>query len=569
MKFRTLLASGNGIILSFLIIISIILYSSISSLIDSAKWVDHTHEVIGTTRLIAKSMVDMETGQRGFMLTGTDNFLEPFEAGKKQFTEFIEQGKSLVSDNPPQVERFSNIEKLQKEWLKNAGQFEIDLKRRVDTGELPPVALKNILEGKTIEGGTPPAGTKAGKDIMDEIRIVLEKIEGIESSLMNKRIESNNSTAQFALSVSSFGTIFTVLLGIGILILLIKKLMGQLGEEPRELQDISQNVANGNLKVEFSNTVKESDGTLAHSFFNMVSNLKNLLINISSHSNTTASKSAELSVNMEEVKGLTENMNSQTESIATAATQASENMTSIAASTEEMSTSVASVAAAIDEMTATSNEISRNCQVESDIAQKAEEQATNTNDIMKKLEVSAKEIGKVLDVIKDIADQTNLLALNATIEAASAGDAGKGFSVVASEVKELARQTSQAVDQIGNQIASMRENTSISVQAITDISGIIEEVNSISQTIVSAVEEQSATINEIASNVNTVSNTSANVAESVHQSATGLTEISNTITEFTSATSHITLKVSESEQSIIELSSIAEELKGSVNKFSI
>ncbi len=569
MKFRTLLASGNGIILMSLIIISIILYASISSLIGATKMVEHTYEVIGTTRLIAKSLVDMETGQRGFMLTGTDNFLEPFDAGKKDFTRLIEKGKSLVSDNQPQVARFEKVEALKNEWLKSAGQYEIDLKRRVDSGELPPVALKNILEGKTIEGGAPPKGAKAGKDIMDEIRIILEKIEGIENDLMIIRAEQNNSTAQFALSVSSFGTLFTVLLGIGILLLLVKKLMGQLGEEPRELQNISQNVADGNLKVEFSNSVKESDGTLAHSFFNMVSNLKTLLLNITSHSTTTASKSAELSVNMEEVKSLTENMNSQTESISAAATQASDNMSSIAASTEEMSTSVASVAAAIDQMTATSNEISRNCQVESDIAQKAEEQATNTNGIMKKLEVSANEIGKVLDVIKDIADQTNLLALNATIEAASAGDAGKGFSVVASEVKELARQTSQAVDQIGNQISSIRDNTSKSVQAITDISGIIEEVNSISQTIVSAVEEQSATINEIASNVNTVSNTSAEVAQSIHQSATGISEISSTMTEFTNTTSNISIKVNDSEQSIIELSSIAEELKGSVSQFSI
>ncbi len=120
---------------------------------------------------------------------------------------------------------------------------------------------------------------------------------------------------------------------------------------------------------------------------------------------------------------------------------------------------------------------------------------------MDKLGAAAKSIGKVVEVINDIADQTNLLALNATIEVASAGEAGKRFAVVANEVKELAKQTAQATQEIQKQVEDMQTNTESAIKAIDSVSKVIEEVNEISQTIVSAVEEQSATVNEISRNV--------------------------------------------------------------------
>ena len=127
-------------------------------------------------------------------------------------------------------------------------------------------------------------------------------------------------------------------------------------------------------------------------------------------------------------------------------------------------------------MSSSLNEVSKNCQKESQIAANANNQAKSTRDLMERLGVSSKEIGKVIEVINDIADQTNLLALNATIEAASAGEAGKGFAVVANEVKELAKQTAQATDQIGRQIEEMQNNTGNAVAAIEDITKIIEEI---------------------------------------------------------------------------------------------
>jgi methyl-accepting chemotaxis protein len=134
---------------------------------------------------------------------------------------------------------------------------------------------------------------------------------------------------------------------------------------------------------------------------------------------------------------------------------------------------------------------------------------------MAKLGQSSAEIGEVVKVITSIAQQTNLLALNATIEAARAGEAGKGFAVVATEVKELAKETAKATEGISRKIELMQANTSGAIETISEIGGIIAQINDISSTIASAVEEQAVTTNEIARNVAEAVRGSAQVTENI------------------------------------------------------
>ncbi len=193
----------------------------------------------------------------------------------------------------------------------------------------------------------------------------------------------------------------------------------------------------------------------------------------------------------------------------------------VSAASEQVSNNVQTVATGTEEMSASIREIASNASEAAKIANHAVSVAKNTNEIVSKLGVSSSEIGKVVKVINSIAEQTNLLALNATIEAARAGEAGKGFAVVANEVKELAKETARATEEIGQKISAIQHDTDGAIKAIGEIGGIIDKVNDISNTIASAVEEQTATTNEMSRNVAEAAKGSNEIAENIASVALG------------------------------------------------
>jgi methyl-accepting chemotaxis protein len=189
----------------------------------------------------------------------------------------------------------------------------------------------------------------------------------------------------------------------------------------------------------------------------------------------------------------------------------------VTAASDEASANVQSVASAAEEMSGSVTEIGRQVQESSRIAAEAVSQARKTDARITELSSAASRIGDVVKMITAIAEQTNLLALNATIEAARAGEAGRGFAVVASEVKALASQTAKATDEIGTQIAAMQTATQDSVGAIKEIGGTIGRIAEIATTIAAAVEEQGAATQEISRNV--------------HQAAQGTAQVATNITD--------------------------------------
>lgn len=170
-------------------------------------------------------------------------------------------------------------------------------------------------------------------------------------------------------------------------------------------------------------------------------------------------------------------------------------------SSGEATSNVETVASATEELTASVQEISGQLSRGLGLVNGATQDANSVNGKVKSLAEAAQQIGQVIGIISDIAEQTNLLALNATIEAARAGEAGKGFAVVASEVKSLAEQTGKATEEISQQITTIQVSTE---EAVVDIGGIassMSEIDTFMSSIASAVEEQSAATQEIASNV--------------------------------------------------------------------
>jgi methyl-accepting chemotaxis protein len=209
---------------------------------------------------------------------------------------------------------------------------------------------------------------------------------------------------------------------------------------------------------------------------------------------------------------------SSDESVRTVSEQTSARLLSLGESLETLTTQLTlqasdtsegaqTAAAAVEEMSASVQEIANSATQAVTVAREAVTAAGTASDRVAQLDLSSQEIGVVVKLITSIAEQTNLLALNATIEAARAGEAGKGFAVVASEVKELARETADATQRITQMIGTLQEDSSHVTTALTAITDLIHQISDAQTSIAGAVEEQSATTNEISRSVNDVAQT--------------------------------------------------------------
>jgi methyl-accepting chemotaxis protein len=238
-------------------------------------------------------------------------------------------------------------------------------------------------------------------------------------------------------------------------------------------------------------------------------------VSSSVHSSNASSQRAAAS--MDEVSRATQHINQEVSTITRQA--------------EEASTSMTSVANAVDEMNASLGEVARVCAETANASAVANTQAQEARVRMKNLAEAASRIGKVVELIQDIADQTNLLALNATIEAASAGEAGRGFAVVAHEVKELAKQTALATEEIGAEVSRMRQDTGDTEVSIEAVGEQIARVSDLASQIAAAIEEQSATTQQIAQNVTRTAAAASTISGGVQTIAGGLDKVVSSSTE--------------------------------------
>ncbi len=228
---------------------------------------------------------------------------------------------------------------------------------------------------------------------------------------------------------------------------------------------------------------------------------------------------------------------------------------SVSRVTQDVTQNIQSLATGAGEMTLTIQNIAANTNEAAKIAGTAVSVAHDANVTVTKLGESSAEIGQVIKVITSIAEQTNLLALNATIEAARAGEAGKGFAVVANEVKELAKQTAKATEDISQKIVTIQGETSGAVSAIGTVSGIINQINEISATIATAVEQQSATTDQMTRHTSDAAN--------------GAGDISSNIAGVAQSAAGTLSRAQASQKAAQELFSISTQLSGLMRQFKI
>jgi methyl-accepting chemotaxis protein len=307
----------------------------------------------------------------------------------------------------------------------------------------------------------------------------------------------------------------------------------------QEASQVLAKISKGDLTVRVQGQYSGDHARLKDDLNKMAADLQENLRTIGQNAQSLSSSSEELTAVSHQMAGTAEETATQANVVSAASEQVSRNVATVASGGEQMQSSI--------------REIAKNANEAARVAKHAVQVATTTNGTVGKLGDSSTEIGNVIKVITSIAQQTNLLALNATIEAARAGESGKGFAVVANEVKELAKQTAKATEEISQKIEAIQSDTKAAVGAIGEIGTIINQINDISNSIASAVEEQTVTTNEI--------------NRSMAEASKGVGDISKNITGVAMAAKDTTQGANDTQKAAQELSQMAARLQSVVSSF--
>ncbi|MDM8518222.1 CHASE3 domain-containing protein, partial [Desulfobacterales bacterium HSG16] len=569
--------------------------NDLQAMSEAIAWVDHTHNVIESSMSALGAAVDMETGMRGFLLSGRENFLEPFNAGKKRFFNLVSDLKVTVEDNPAQVKLLDNIEKIMKEWNEKVVDFAVGLRRKIG-------------DSKTMDDMAELIGQEKGKQYFDKYREQIDKFKNVEETLMFTRQEEADK-------VTDMSSWSVILCGIGAFMIALffswfaaSRIIRPVNMVVEGLKDIAE--GEGDLTQTIQIESNDEIGELSHWFNTFVASLRITIGELAKATKPIGETSEKLSSISSQMAASAEKMNSQATMVAASSEQISASVSTVAAATEQASSSVNNISSmteemssafsdvsesalnasenvkemaesnarisdqinmvvsSTEEMTTSMNEITKNTVKGGQIAQNAGKRTLEINVRIEALTSASKQIGKVVGMIEDIADQTNMLALNATIEAAGAGEAGKGFAVVAGEVKELARQSADATSEISAHIEEIQSTTDGAVKGIEEIKEIITEITNINAMIASSMEEQNTTAGGISKSVAHAASNVNLVAEKSNRSSAIVTKIADVTDETARSAGEIARNIEEFRNGVSEVARSSNEAALGVNEIS-
>jgi methyl-accepting chemotaxis protein len=600
MKIRPKILIAFAVPTVVMLIVGAVNLGALNRSLATANAVRHTDQVIAGADTVLKSVIDAETGERGFVITRAETFLAPFTDGNTTFQLTAAQLKALVSDNPPQVTRIDQMIQLHQQWLDQAAN--------------PAIA-------DTRSGGFDTAvkleSSGIGKGLVDQLRVVAGDFAGTEQKLLQTRTAASDSATRSARTVLFVGLGLILLLEVGLGLSLSQMICNSVEAVTRAARDL----AGGDTTARAVVRSRDEVGDLAGAFNGMAERLvtaaeterdsakaerdskTTLEAAVRDYSEFAAKVAggdltAKVAANgRQDLKVLSGNLNAMVTGLADISGQVRQGVEGIRTSTSEIlsavslhTASASEQSAAINETSTTADELraaseqtasqarelakqaTSSLQVSDDGTKAVETIASAMEEIRERVEAIARDIltlseqtqqiGEITATVNDLADQSNILALNASIEAAKAGEHGKGFAVVATEVRNLAEQSKGATAQVRRILGDIQKATTAAVLATEQGTKVVEKGLELSGL-------AGEGIRSLAETIRVADRAAQQIAASAHQQSVGMDQIAHAMKDVNEGTTQFVAGARQSQQAAEDLNELSRLLAGLADRYRV
>ncbi len=608
LNLRTKILAVAAIIMIMMLLVSSILYNGIRASNAREDTVRFTNEVINLTDHVLLDIVNMETGERGFLLTGDETFLAPYSEGVEIYHREMSDLQELVNDNAAQVARLKAIDQSVNEWDTNVLKHLITLRYDVNANRADMSAIADFVTNGE------------GKGRLDSIREQIEAFRIVEEQLLDERSQESDRAAR-NLMFTLFGGTAMALIG-GLFASLI--VAGTISRRINLVANAADGIADGRLNENYVLPSGQDEiGRMAMAFDNMAHTIRR---QISEQEQANAELRAadatkvakdeleavvraysafasevaqgnlttrlQVDTHQTELQQLGNNLNAMvaglhriTGEVQQATTAIASATTEILAATTQQASGAAEQSAAITQTSTTVEEVKaiarQTAQQSSQVAQDSqnaleisrdgtrtvEETVAGMEQIRERVESIAQTIlalseqtqaiGAITTTVSELADQSNLLALNAAIEAARAGEQGKSFAVVAQHVRDLAERSKHATQQV-REILSEIQRASNAAVLVTEEG--TKQVESGGQLALQAGQ----TIHRIAAEVESGAQANMQMAAAAQQQTAGMEQIGQAMMSIEQATAQTLASTRQAERAAQDLQELARSLQKTI-----
>jgi methyl-accepting chemotaxis protein len=569
----TKIGAGFGLALAILLLIGAVAYRSTSNLIEAANQRAHTHNVLLQLENFFSHLQDAQSGGRGYIITGEDRFLEPYTLALEKINQGLNEIRKLTVDNPNQWRRLQALSPLVSTELAVLKKT-IELRKEKGFKE----AMQEVSMGH-------------GERVMNDIRKLINEIEGDEKELLKQRSDWAAASATKTIYAIIYGTFFVFV----VLVLASLLITRNISRPLKEITVTAEKMATGDLNVNIStNHRRDEVGILAQTFSRMTQSLRrmagvaqkiadgDLRVKIDPQSDNDVLGNA-FATMVQNLQGLTVQITEGINILGSSASEISTSTTQLAASASEMATAVTETTTTVEEVRQTAEVASQKAKSVSESAHKAAQISQNGKksadesiegmqrirremeaiaDSMMRLSEQTQAIGQIIATVDDLAVQSNLLAVNASIEAAKAGEQGKGFAVVAQEVRSLAEQSRQATNQVRIILSDVQKATGAAVMATEQGSKAVEAG-------VKQSGQAGQSIQTLANGVSEAAQAATLIAASSQQQLVGVDQVATAMESIKQASTQNVASARQLETAAHNVNELGQKLKHLVEQYKV